>query len=114
MILAIIKRRLKARWKYNVVLFLGAVCIGILLYIGKVQVQKVTEREVPTIDSSLETKYSKIVFAGGCFWCTEAEFNHLPGVAAAISGFSGGGKVAPTYEEVSAGTTGHREAVLVY
>lgn len=53
-------------------------------------------------------------FAGGCFWCTEADFEKLPGVVKAISGYTGGTKQNPTYKEVSAGTTGHVEAVQVY
>lgn len=53
-------------------------------------------------------------FAGGCFWCTEADFEKLPGVTKVISGYSGGRKENPTYEEVSAGNTGHVEAVQVY
>ena len=53
-------------------------------------------------------------FAGGCFWCTEADFEKLPGVVKAISGYTGGQKENPTYEEVSSGTTGHVEAVQVY
>jgi peptide methionine sulfoxide reductase msrA/msrB len=52
-------------------------------------------------------------FAGGCFWCTEADFGKIPGVAQVISGYTGGRKENPTYEEVSAGTTGHVEAVQV-
>ncbi len=53
-------------------------------------------------------------FAGGCFWCTEADFEKVPGVAKVISGYTGGKKENPTYEEVSSGTTGHVEAVQVY
>lgn len=53
-------------------------------------------------------------FAGGCFWCMEADFEKLPGVVKVISGYTGGHKVGPTYKEVSAGTTGHVEAVQVY
>ena len=53
-------------------------------------------------------------FAGGCFWCTEADFEKVPGVVKAVSGYTGGKKENPTYEEVSAGTTGHIEAVQVY
>jgi peptide methionine sulfoxide reductase msrA/msrB len=56
----------------------------------------------------------KGTFAGGCFWCTEADFEKLPGVAKVISGYTGGTKENPTYEEVSSGTTGHVEAVQVY
>ena len=62
----------------------------------------------------LDKEKSKIIFAGGCFWCTEAEFNHYKGVTEAISGYTGGNKDNPTYKEVSSGTTGHREAVLIY
>jgi peptide-methionine (S)-S-oxide reductase len=53
------------------------------------------------------------VFAGGCFWGVEAVFEHLNGVSTAISGFAGGTVSAPSYEEVSTGTTGHAESVLV-
>ncbi len=53
------------------------------------------------------------VFAGGCFWCMEAAFQDVPGVTAAISGYTGGSKQDPTYEEVSSGTTGHAESVEV-
>jgi len=56
----------------------------------------------------------KATFAGGCFWCTEADFEKLPGVVKVISGYTGGNKENPTYAEVSSGTTGHVEAVQVY
>jgi peptide-methionine (S)-S-oxide reductase len=53
------------------------------------------------------------IFAGGCFWCVETAFEGLPGVSAVISGYTGGSKPNPKYDEVSAGTTGHAEAVRV-
>jgi len=53
------------------------------------------------------------VFAGGCFWCIEADFEKLPGVAAVESGYTAGKAPNPTYEAVSAGHTGHTEAVRV-
>ena len=57
---------------------------------------------------------SKATFAGGCFWCTEADFEKVPGVVKVISGYTGGHKENPSYEEVSSGTTGHVEAVQIY
>ena len=53
------------------------------------------------------------IFAGGCFWCTESDFEKLPGVIAAESGYTAGKTTKPTYEAVSAGHTGHTEAVRV-
>ncbi|MDQ3145206.1 MAG: peptide-methionine (S)-S-oxide reductase MsrA [Pseudomonadota bacterium] len=53
------------------------------------------------------------VFAGGCFWCTESDFDKIPGVIATTSGYTGGKLRNPTYEQVSAGGTGHIEAVRV-
>src|SRR3989338_4561873 len=53
------------------------------------------------------------VFAGGCFWCTEADFDKLPGVLEPTSGYIGGSIENPTYEEVSSGRSGHIEAVQV-
>ncbi|HWT12602.1 MAG TPA: peptide-methionine (S)-S-oxide reductase MsrA [Allosphingosinicella sp.] len=53
------------------------------------------------------------VFAGGCFWCTESDFDHIPGVISTTSGYSGGRTANPTYRQVSAGGTGHIEAVRV-
>jgi peptide-methionine (S)-S-oxide reductase len=52
-------------------------------------------------------------FAGGCFWCMEPPFDELPGVVSTTSGYTGGGKANPTYEQVSSGTTGHAEAMQV-
>ncbi|HVJ74114.1 MAG TPA: peptide-methionine (S)-S-oxide reductase MsrA [Casimicrobiaceae bacterium] len=52
-------------------------------------------------------------FAGGCFWCMEPPYDKLPGVISTTSGYMGGGKRYPTYEEVSNGVTGHAEVVQV-
>ena len=53
------------------------------------------------------------VFAGGCFWSVEANFEAMPGVVSAVSGFAGGREANPTYEQVIRGGTGHLEAVQV-
>ncbi|MDH3309149.1 MAG: peptide-methionine (S)-S-oxide reductase MsrA [Gammaproteobacteria bacterium] len=59
------------------------------------------------------TATATAVFAGGCFWCMEPPYDKLPGVAATTSGYSGGQLVNPTYEQVSAGGTGHIEVIQV-
>lgn len=53
------------------------------------------------------------IFAGGCFWCTEADFDKVPGVLSTTSGYIGGELERPSYEQVSRGGTGHLEAVKV-
>lgn len=58
-------------------------------------------------------QYEKATLGGGCFWCTEAVFQTLPGVVSVISGYSGGSKVNPTYEEICTGKTGHAEVVEI-
>ena len=61
-------------------------------------------------DENLETA----IFAGGCFWCTESDFDKMPGVVSTTSGYIGGTVKNPTYEQVSAGKTGHIEAVKIH
>ncbi len=56
---------------------------------------------------------AKAYFAGGCFWCMEEAFEKVDGVVAVVSGYMGGTVANPTYEEVSAGRTGHAESVEV-
>jgi len=56
---------------------------------------------------------AKATFAGGCFWCMEPPYDKLEGVHATISGYTGGHQVDPTYKQVSAGSTGHTEAVQI-
>ena len=58
-------------------------------------------------------KSDTAIFAGGCFWCMETQFESFPGVKSVESGYTGGHKANPTYEQVSAHTTGHLESVRV-
>jgi peptide methionine sulfoxide reductase msrA/msrB len=59
------------------------------------------------------TRLEKATFAGGCFWCMTPPFEKLDGVKEVISGYTGGHKVNPTYEDVTSETTGHRESVEI-
>ena len=59
------------------------------------------------------TKTETAIFAGGCFWCVESDFDKVPGVLETTSGYIGGKLTSPTYKQVSAGGTGHIEAVRI-
>lgn len=67
----------------------------------------------PAADSARPEASATAIFAGGCFWCVEADFEKLPGVLGAQSGYTAGHQANPSYEQVSAGATGHTEAVRV-
>ena len=64
-------------------------------------------------ESPAARSMAKATFAGGCFWCMEPPYDELEGVISTISGYIGGTKKKPTYEQVSVGTTGHAEAVQI-
>jgi peptide methionine sulfoxide reductase msrA/msrB len=84
----------------------------VAVFFGYQQVRsmdKTTEDQMN--DQSKKTQTA--VFAGGCFWCTESDFEKVDGVVEVISGYTGGHVAKPTYHQVSAGGTGHVEAVKV-
>jgi peptide-methionine (S)-S-oxide reductase len=67
----------------------------------------------PAAPAPIPSGVAVMTVAGGCFWCVEEAFEHLDGVDSATSGYTGGQLVNPTYEQVSAGGTGHFEAVQI-
>ena len=81
----------------------------VLVLLGYHQVTGNMEKKMHDEPHSTKEAY----FAGGCFWCTEADFEKVKGVIDAISGYTGGHVANPTYEQVSEGGTGHVEAVKV-
>lgn len=96
--------------KRNLFFILAAVVLALALYGLYWRAHRYDERSVLMAPSGdVRTAY----FAGGCFWCTESDFEKLPGVTEAISGYSGGTTTDPTYVSVSSHTTGHLETVEV-
>ena len=86
--------------------------VPLILFTGIItfnhNVNSVSQNMKPS-QENLETA----TFAGGCFWCTESDFEKVNGVVEVISGYVGGPEKNPTYDQVSAGQTGHAEAVQV-
>ena len=67
----------------------------------------------PSLGGANAQELATATFAVGCFWCVESDFDSIPGVVKTVSGYTGGISPNPTYKEVSAGGTGHREAVQI-
>jgi peptide-methionine (S)-S-oxide reductase len=63
--------------------------------------------------NAADSKTESLVLGGGCFWCTEAAYEMLPGVKAVVSGYAGGKEANPTYEQVCAHATGHAEVIRI-
>lgn len=66
-----------------------------------------------TSSAQAQSKTAKAIFAGGCFWCVESDFESVPGVISVTSGYTGGKVANPSYEQVGSKTTGHAEAVQI-
>ncbi|MBI3053253.1 MAG: peptide-methionine (S)-S-oxide reductase MsrA [Betaproteobacteria bacterium] len=90
-----------------VLVFAAALLLG-LATISQAQAPKPAAKP-----AAVKPGHAKAVFAGGCFWCMEPPYDKLDGVVSTTSGYIGGQKKNPTYEEVSSGRTGHTEAVEV-
>jgi peptide-methionine (S)-S-oxide reductase len=67
----------------------------------------------PEKPTGTETNLQTATFGGGCFWCGEAVFQRIPGVKSVVSGYAGGTKENPTYEQVCHGNTGHAEVIQI-
>jgi peptide methionine sulfoxide reductase msrA/msrB len=79
-----------------------AIIVVAVMFFGGYSAQSMDEKmEKPMNDKSQKTQTA--VFAGGCFWCTESDFEKVDGVVEVISGYTGGRAANPTYEQVSAG-----------
>ena len=87
------------------------VLIFTIIFLGYQQVNSMDKMEKNMKNNTEKT--ASAVFAGGCFWCTESDFEKVDGVIEAISGYTGGHLKNPTYYQVSAGGTGHLESVKV-
>jgi len=96
-----------------VIALLSITGIALFFMMGN-QRSEAVQKEMKMEKVKEEINLQIATFAGGCFWCVEADFEKLPGVVKVISGYTGGTKENPSYEEVSSGTTGHVEAVQVY
>lgn len=68
---------------------------------------------VPLSSAEAQTTPDAAIFAGGCFWCVESDFDRVPGVLSTTSGYIGGHLANPTYQDVITETSGHREAVRI-
>ena len=89
---------------------IGRGLISLLVNLGLVAVLSFPANAEQT---DADRRLEKATFAGGCFWCMEEAFEGIEGVVSVTSGYTGGRKANPDYEEVSAGGTGHAEAVEI-
>ncbi len=96
------------------ILILISLAMAALVTINGCQESNMVQQGVAGEMNKESENLKKATFAGGCFWCSEADFEKLPGVEKVVSGYTGGQNENPTYAEVSSGKTGHVEAVQVY
>ena len=92
--------------------FMVALCLLTITFLA-VNLLWAASNATPKKGAPPAVRLQLATFAGGCFWCMEHPFDELPGVVSVRSGYTGGRKKNPTYQEVSAGGTGHAESVQV-
>jgi len=97
----------------NKLMTLAITTVCILSACAEAQTPASKTTESVNAPEQLAAKTDTAIFAGGCFWCIEADFEKLPGVIEAVSGYTGGHTKSPTYKDVTYTDTGHYEAVKV-
>jgi peptide-methionine (S)-S-oxide reductase len=102
----------KSRFLVRLPTLLGIACALLLAFEAPPAVAQ-TPHPPGAEPSSTPEKLAHAAFAGGCFWCMQPPFENLPGVVSTTVGYTGGKTKNPTYEQVSAGETGHAESVEV-
>lgn len=90
----------------------AAIALVVIIILGERMKPQIYADEMMNEKSNVENSQTS-TFAGGCFWCVEADFEKRPGIISAVSGYTGGEEKNPTYEQVASGATGHREAVQI-
>ena len=95
--------------RFKSALFILVAALSVFAVVAANWARSAPEKKVAAADAKVESA----IFAGGCFWCVEANFEKVDGVIEVLSGYTGGHKENPTYKEVCSHTTGHVEAVQV-
>ena len=88
-----------------------AIALGILTLVA---VDAPAQQAAVPAAAENSSQFETATFGGGCFWCVEAVFENMEGVADVISGYAGGGVPNPTYQQVSTGLTGHAEVCQIF
>ncbi len=97
----------------SALLGIGVIASGVLLFSARGSSAREVIAPPPSVPGSSALKSDTAIFAGGCFWGIDAVFRRVRGVTSVSSGYTGGASAAPSYEQVSSGTTGHAEAVEI-